>query len=55
MESKHGVIRFKQDGAISVDVNGVNGTAIGAGKGGQLRIEKGRYDICVNGENGVAV
>ena len=55
VESKHGVIRFKQDGAISVDVNGVNGTAIGAGKGGQLRIEKGRYDICVNGENGVAV
>lgn len=55
VESKHGIIRFKQDGAISIDVNGVNGTAIGAGKGGQLRIEKGRYDICVNGENGVAV
>lgn len=55
VKSKHGIIRFKQDGAISINTNGVNGVAIGAGNGGQIRIEKGRYDICVNGENGVAV
>lgn len=55
VKSKHGVLKFKQDGAIAIDANGVDGVAIGAGYGGQLRVEKGRYDICVNGNLGVAV
>ncbi len=55
VKSRHGVMKFKQDGAIAIDANGVNGVAIGSGYGGPIRIEKGRYDICVNGENGVGI
>ena len=55
VKSRHGIIRFKQDGAIAIDANGVRGVAIGSGEGGQIRIEKGRYDLCINGENGVAI
>lgn len=55
VKSRHGIMKFKQDGAIYIDVNGVNGVAIGAGYGGSIRMEKGRYDICVNGENGVGI
>lgn len=29
--------------------------AIGSGYGGDIRIEKGRYDLYLNGENGVAI
>ena len=54
-KSRHGTMKFKQDGAIAIDANGVNGVAIGAGYGGPIRMEKGRYDICVNGENGIGI
>ncbi len=53
--SKHGIIRFRQDGVINIEANGVNGVAIGSGYGGDIRIEKGRYDLFLNGENGVAI
>lgn len=55
INSKHGVMKFKQEGAINIETNGVNGVAIGAGLGGDIRIEKGRYDLYINGENGVAI
>lgn len=55
IHSKHGVMKFKQEGAINIETNGVNGVAIGAGLGGDIRIEKGRYDLYINGENGVAI
>lgn len=55
VDSAHGTIRFKQDGAINIEANGFEGVAIGAGYGGDLKLDKGRYDIYINGENGVAI
>ena len=53
MDETHGTLNFDQDGAITVSSGGEGGVCIGAGKGGEINITRGRYDIKTKG--GVSV
>lgn len=54
-EHKHGRLVFHQDGCITIRAQGMTGVGIGAGYGGEIVIEKGRYDLSVNGQDGVCI
>lgn len=53
--SRHGSLTFLQDGCISVHTYGMHGIAIGSGLGGEIDIERGRYELNVNGQEGVCI
>ncbi len=44
-EESHGELLFEQDGRISVKASGQEGTCIGSGKGGVIRINRGQYNL----------
>ena len=51
----HGEISFYQDGEIRMDLNGNQIAGIGSGLGGKLNINRGKYDIYINGDECVGV
>ena len=51
----HGEISFYQDGEIRMDLNGNQIVGIGSGLGGKLNINRGKYDIYINGDECVGV
>lgn len=55
IEAKHGELVFAQDGIIEVRGSGMKGIGIGSGLGGDIRIEKGKYIIHLNGQEGVGI
>lgn len=55
LKSTHGRLRFLQDGAIEINANGMNGVGIGSGYGGDIELGKGRYDLRLYGQSGVAI
>lgn len=54
-DSRHGKLTFLQDGCVSVHTYGMHGIAIGSGLGGEIHIDKGRYELNVNGQEGVCI
>lgn len=54
-DSRHGRLTFLQDGCLSVHTYGMHGIAIGSGLGGEIHIERGRYELNVNGQEGVCI
>ena len=55
IQKKHGLIEFYQDGEIQIELNGKNCIGIGSGLGGDIRINKGKYTITINGDEGVGI
>ena len=55
IDKHHGDIIFNQDGAIKCSANGMKGVCIGSGLGGNIRINRGSYDIEMRGQDGVAI
>ncbi|MCR4618157.1 MAG: EAL domain-containing protein [Lachnospiraceae bacterium] len=55
LESGNGELIFNQDGFIDIDVKGNSGVAIGSGNGGNIRINKGKYNLIVNCGYGVGI
>lgn len=54
-ENGHGILEFDQDGEIVIEGNVVHGIGIGSGLGGVTNINRGKYTIQMNGEEGVAI
>lgn len=54
-DSHHGKLLFLQDGCLSIHTYGMQGIGIGSGLGGDISIERGRYDLNVNGQEGVCI
>lgn len=55
LDSRHGDIIFRQDGSIVMMANGMKGVGVGSGLGGRIRIERGRYDFDLNGQDGIGI
>ena len=55
MDSSHGPLFFDQDGLIRVSSGGENGVCIGAGKGGEIHINKGGYILETKGGESVGI
>lgn len=55
IQKKHGLIEFYQDGEIQIELNGKTCIGIGSGLGGDIRINKGKYTIKINGDEGVGI
>ncbi len=54
-ESSNGAVNFYQDGEVKIEVIGQRAIGIGSGLGGQLSINRGKYDIRVSGDEGVGI
>ena len=54
-KSRHGALEFYQDGEIRIEASGMTGIGIGSGEGGLIRINKGKYNISVNVDEGVCI
>ena len=54
-DSKHGDISFYQDGDVRLDLNGKHVVGIGSGLGGKISINRGKYDIYLNGDETVGI
>ena len=54
-DKRHGLIEFYQDGEIFIESKGKTCVGIGSGEGGDIRINKGKYTINVNGDDGVGL
>ncbi|MBR4759143.1 MAG: EAL domain-containing protein [Lachnospiraceae bacterium] len=54
-DKRHGELSFYQDGEIRMEVGGRNMVGIGSGLGGQIYINRGKYDISMSGENVVGI
>ena len=55
LKSRHGKLVFEQDGAIVINTSGMWGIGIGSGLGGDIDIQRGRYEISMVGQDGVAI
>ncbi len=55
IDKKHGVLNFSQDGKIVINEQGVTGTAIGSGLGGEIHIRSGQYEINQHGNIAVGI
>ncbi|MBR6172550.1 MAG: EAL domain-containing protein [Eubacterium sp.] len=55
LDRSHGSIAFYQDGEIRLDLNGNRVVGIGSGLGGPLQINRGKYDIYINGDECVGI
>ena len=55
LKSAHGMISLGPEGMIEIRMNGESGVCIGSGTGGEIFVDRGRYDLDVNGETGVAI
>ncbi len=55
LDNHHGKLTFLQDGCLSIRTYGMQGIGIGSGLGGIIDIERGRYDLNVNGQEGVCI
>ena len=54
-EERHGEILFDQDGKISIKASGQEGIGIGSGLGGQIKIERGQYELRCGGVSCVGI
>lgn len=50
LDDENGEIVFEQDGTIEINSRGKSGVCIGSGKGGAIKINKGRYLISATGD-----
>lgn len=55
LESMHGPISFAQNGYVRIRMNGNRGVGIGSGRGGEVSISHGCYELSVNCEEGVGI
>lgn len=55
IDMKHGELIFAQDGIIEVRGSGMKGIGIGSGLGGSVKIQKGKYILWLNGQEGVGI
>ena len=55
MDETHGPLYFNQDGTICISSGGEKGIGIGAGKGGEIHISRGRYKIETKGGESVGI
>ena len=55
LDQAHGEIEFYQDGEIRMDLNGNKVVGIGSGLGGPLQLNRGKYDIYINGDECVGI
>jgi diguanylate cyclase (GGDEF)-like protein len=53
--SYHGDLTFNQDGGITINANGMKGVGIGSGLGGNIYINRGKYEIELKGQYGVSI
>lgn len=51
----NGSLEFYQDGEIDIELSGKCCIGIGSGKGGEINVNKGKYTININGEEGVGL
>ncbi len=54
-DATHGKISFYQDGEIRMNLNGNRVVGIGSGRGGDVQINRGKYDIYINGDECVGI
>lgn len=54
-DETHGVLTFNQDGLIRIISGGPKGVSIGAGKGGEIHINRGTYEFDTRGGVSVAI
>lgn len=54
-KNRHGILEFYQDGEIKIELGGMTGIGIGSGLGGDIRINKGKYVIQNNVDEGVGI
>jgi EAL domain-containing protein (putative c-di-GMP-specific phosphodiesterase class I) len=52
---RYGTMIFRQDGAITVEARGLSGICIGGGWGNAIHIERGKYNLSMNCDRGVAI
>ena len=55
MDKRHGIIEFYQDGELTIQSSGQTAVGIGSGLGGSIKINKGKYVLHMNGDEGVAI
>lgn len=55
LASRHGDLRFNQDGTLIINATGMRGVGIGSGLGGNIYIGHGRYEIDLRGQEGVVI
>jgi len=55
VDKGHGRLEFYQDGEIRIDSTGQKTIGIGSGLGGITHINKGKYEIYMNGDEGVGI
>lgn len=55
VDKKCGEMVFHQDGEIVINASGRIGVGIGAGMGGDISVERGKYNINLTGEKGVGI
>lgn len=55
LDEEHGEIVFEQDGTIEISSRGKSGVCIGSGKGGAIKINKGRYLLSATGDMCVGI
>lgn len=53
--SRHGEIVFNQSGLVNITASGKEGVGIGAGLGGNVVVEQGRYSLNLSGDTGVGL
>ncbi len=55
MDARHGILEFDQDGCIEIYTSGICGVGIGSGRGGDIRIRKGKYIFTMAGNDSVGI
>ncbi|MDE5965315.1 MAG: EAL domain-containing protein [Lachnospiraceae bacterium] len=55
INSRHGRLDFLQDGCLTIHTYGMHGIGIGSGLGGDIHIHRGRYELNINGQQGVCI
>ncbi|HCJ42213.1 EAL domain-containing protein [uncultured Ruminococcus sp.] len=55
LSSQHGRLSFMQDGTIAITATSHAGVCIGAGRGGEIVIGRGRYVLNASGSNNVGI
>lgn len=55
LDAGNGLLLFRQDGTLTIHADGMRGVGIGSGRGGCIRLERGKYEINVNGLHAVGI
>ncbi|MBR6223433.1 MAG: EAL domain-containing protein [Lachnospiraceae bacterium] len=54
-KSRHGKLEFYQDGDLVIEANGMKCIGIGSGLGGIIEVQRGKFDITIDVDEGVCI